>query len=100
VAKTLLSSATAEIEQLMEAVRSLGRPIVGVISDKQASICLAVHHKLPTVPHQICQYHDVKDVAQPICDADRHVKQELNKKIRGIRELERQAEAMPSKEAQ
>ena len=34
VAKTLLSSATAEIERLIEEVLSLGIPIVGVISDK------------------------------------------------------------------
>jgi hypothetical protein len=100
VAKTLLSSATAEIEQLIEEVLRLELPIVGVISDKQESICLAVRHKLPTVPHQICQYHYLKDVAQPICDADRHVKKELKKKIRGIREIERQAETSPSKDAQ
>ena len=73
---------------------------MGVISDKQESICLAVHHKLPTVPHQICQYHYLKDVAQPICDADPHVKKELKKKVRGIRDIERQAETSPSKEAQ
>jgi hypothetical protein len=100
VAKTLLSSATAEIEQLIEEVLSLGLPIVGVISDKQESICLAVHHKLPTVPHQICQYHYLRDVAQPVSEADRHMKKELKKKIRGIRDLERQAEQSLTKEAQ
>jgi hypothetical protein len=100
VAKTLLSSATGEIEQLIEEVLVLGLPIVGVISDKQESICLAVQRKLPTVPHQICQYHYLKDVAQPICDLDRHMKKELKKKIRGIREIERQAEQSSSKEAQ
>ena len=65
MAKTPLSSATAEIEQLIEEVLSLGLPILGVISDTQESICLAVHHKLPTVPHQICQYHYLKDVCNP-----------------------------------
>jgi hypothetical protein len=74
--------------------------MVGVISDKPESICVAVHHKLPTVPHQICQDHYLKDMAQPICEADRHVKKELKKKIRGSRDLERQAENSPSKEAQ
>lgn len=100
VAKTLLSSATGEIEQLIEEVLVLGLPIVGVISDKQESICLAVKHKLPTVPPQICQYHYLKDVAQPICDLDRHMKKELQKKIRGIRAIQRQAEQSPSKDAQ
>jgi hypothetical protein len=77
VAKTLLSSATPEIEQLIEEVLGLDLPIVGVISDKQESICLAVQRKLPTVPHQICQYHYLKDVAQPVCEADRHFKKEF-----------------------
>ena len=45
VAKTLLSSATPEIEQLIEEVLGLDLPIVGVISDKQESICLAVQRK-------------------------------------------------------
>ena len=66
VARTLLSSATTEIEQLLDEVLGLGLPIVGVVSDKQESICLAVRHKLPTVPHQICQYHYLKDVAKPV----------------------------------
>jgi hypothetical protein len=42
----------------------------------------------------------VKDVAQPVCEADRHVKQEFNKKVRGMRDLERQAEKVPTKAAQ
>jgi hypothetical protein len=52
------------------------------------------------VPHQICQYHDLKDVAQPVCAADRHVKRELKKKVRGISDVERQAEQSLTKEAQ
>ena len=39
-------------------------------------------------------------MAQPVCEADRHVKKELKKKSRGISDLERQAENSPSKEAQ
>jgi hypothetical protein len=100
VAKTLLSSATPELEQLIEEVRGLDLPIVGVISDTQESICLAVQRKLPTVPHQICPYHYLQDVALPACEADRHLKKELKKKVRGIRDLERQAEKVPTKEAQ
>jgi len=99
VAKPLLSSATSEIEQLIEEVLGLGLPILGVISDKQESICLAVDHMLPMVPHQICHFHYLKDVAQQVCEADRHVKKELKKKIRGIREIERQAVQSSTKEA-
>jgi hypothetical protein len=100
VAKTLLSSATSKIEPLIEEVLGLGLSIVGEISDKQASIGLAVRHNLPMMPHQICQYHYVKDVAQPVCEADRHFKKELTKKVRWIRAIERQAEQASTKEAQ
>jgi hypothetical protein len=100
VAKTLLSSATAEMERLIEEGLNLGIPVVGVISDKQESICLAIQHQLPTVPHQIGPYHYLKDMAQPVCEADRHVKKELKKKGRGVRDLERQAEKSLTKEAQ
>jgi hypothetical protein len=76
---------------LIEEVRSLGLPIVGVISDKQESSCLAVEPKRPLVPHQLGHVHDLKDVAQPVCEADRQVKKELKKQIRGIRAIARQA---------
>jgi hypothetical protein len=42
----------------------------------------------------------LKDVAQPVCAADRHVKSELNKKVRGSREVERHAEQSRTQEAQ
>jgi hypothetical protein len=73
---------------------------MGVISDTQESICLAVQRKLPTVPHQICQDPYLTDVAQPVSAADRHFKKELKKKVRGIRDLERQAEQSLTTEAQ
>ncbi len=73
---------------------------MGVISATQESICLAIKHKLPTVSHQICQDHYVKDLAQPVCAADRHVRKALKKKISGIREVERQAENAANPEAQ
>ena len=56
VAANLLSSATGEIEKLIEQVKQLGIPIIGVISDKQHSICLAIKRQLPGIPHQLCQY--------------------------------------------
>jgi hypothetical protein len=52
------------------------------------------------VPHQLCQSHSLKDGAQPVCEADRHFKKELNKKVRGSRDIERQAEQSLTKEAQ
>ena len=39
-------------------------------------------------------------MAQPVCEADRHVKKELKKNVRGVRDLERQAEKSLTNEAQ
>ena len=44
------------------------------------------------VPHQLCQFHDLREAAKPISEADRHAKKELNKGVRGIRRIQRQAE--------
>lgn len=88
VAQNLLSSATGEIEKLIEQVKQLEVPIIGVISDKQHSICLAVERQLPGIPHQLCQYHYLKDLAKPVCEADRQFRKELKKQVRKIRPIE------------
>ena len=67
---------------------------MGVISDKQESICQAVERQLPGVSHQLCHYHYLKDLAKPVCEADRQLKKELKKKVRQIRPLERAAEQL------
>lgn len=89
VARNLLSSGRLEIAPLIAAVKTLGVPILGVISDKQASVCLAVEQELPDTPHQLCQFHYLRDLAQPVCEADRKLKKQLKQQVRGIREVER-----------
>jgi hypothetical protein len=46
----------------------------------------------PGVPHQLCQFHYLREAAQPISEADRHAQKELKQRVRGIRRIERQAE--------
>jgi hypothetical protein len=94
LARNLRSSSTAEIEKLIEEVKALGLPILGVVSDKQSSICLAVERALPDVPHQICQYHYLRDMAHPVVEADRHLKKELKKHVRGMKDVEDSAVSM------
>ncbi|WP_431090529.1 hypothetical protein [Paenibacillus sp. 8b26] len=52
---------------------------------------------MPDVPYQYCQYHYLKDIAKPIVDADRKLKMELKKSMRGIRDIERKIEQVESK---
>ncbi len=67
-------------------------PIESVVSDGQRSIRNAVAKALPGVPHQLCQFHYLREAARPIYEADRHAKKELKKQVRGIRAIEREAE--------
>jgi hypothetical protein len=98
VARNLLSSGSLEIAPLIGEVKQIGVPLLGVISDKQESLCLAVEKELPGVPHQLCHYHYLRDVAQPVCEADRKLKKQLKQQVRGIREVERKVLAEESDE--
>lgn len=100
LARNLLSSSCAELAPLVAEIKQLGVPILGALSDKQSSICLAFEKELPGVPHQLCQFHYLRDVALPVCEADRTLKKQLKQKVRGLRAVERQVAHRSDDEAQ
>jgi hypothetical protein len=92
--RSLLSSTEADLAALLGEVKAaLSVPVAGVVSDGQHSIRNAAAKALPGVPHQLCQFHYLREAAKPIYEADRHAKKELKKRVRDIRPIERQAEA-------
>jgi hypothetical protein len=91
-AQNMKSGTATELKTLIEPIMELGYPIVGIVSDGQQSIRRAFENLLPDVPYQLCQYHYLKDIAKPIVDADRKLKMELKKSMRGIRDIERKVE--------
>jgi hypothetical protein len=95
-ARSLLSSASAELRALIEeTAAALPVPVVAVLSDGQNSLHNAVAQALPDVPHQLCQFHYLREAARPIWEADRHAKKELKKHVRDVRGIERSAEQQP-----
>lgn len=74
---------------LREVKETLPVPVRGIISDGQETIRSAVAFVFPETPHQLCQFHSLRDAAMPIFEADRHAKTELKKQVRGIRPIER-----------
>jgi hypothetical protein len=101
LAQTLLSATHHDLVALLHQVkRALSVPIVAVISDGQPSIRKAVQGALPTVPHQLCHFHYLREAAKPIYEADRHAKKELKKHVRGVRPIERQLEIRQDPAAQ
>jgi len=100
LARSLLSAAEADLVPLLrEVAATLPVPIRGVISDGQASIRNAVRTALPGVPHQLCQFHYLREAAKPVFEADRHAKVLLKKEVRGVRPIERALEGRADDEA-
>jgi hypothetical protein len=101
LARSLLSATEADLAPLLREVEAaLPVPILGVVSDGQTSIRNAVASALPGVPHQLCQFHYLREAARPIYEADRHAKKELKKAVRGIRPIERAVEGRAGLEAE
>src|SRR6185312_6908735 len=83
LARSLLSSTAHDLASLLRAMASaMGVSVAGVISDGQTSIRRAVAQALPGVPHQLCQFHFLREAARPIFEADRHAKTVLKKHVR------------------
>jgi hypothetical protein len=101
LARSLLSATEEDLAGLLREVHAvLPVPIRGVISDGQHSIRKAVHRALPQVPHQLCQFHYLREAAKPIYEADRHAKKELKKQVRGVRPIERALEERTDPQAE
>lgn len=93
LAHLLLSGTQADLAGLLRDVTAaLEVPVAGVVSDGQHSIRRAVAEALPGVPHQLCQFHYLREAARPLFEADRHAKKELKKTVRGVRPIERRSD--------
>jgi len=100
LARSLDSARQDDLADLLREVKqALPVPIVAVVSDAQRPIRLAVEKTLPGVPHQLCQFHYLKEAAKPIVAADHHAKTELKKYTRGVREIERSVTTREDQEA-
>src|SRR6059058_5277467 len=101
LARSLLSGRQQDLAGLLQQVQeNLTVPIAGVVSDGQHSIRKAVAKALPGVPHQLCQFHYLREAARPLYEADRHAKKELKKRVRGVRPIERALEGRTDPEAE
>jgi transposase len=91
-----LRSASAEVlADLLRPIADLSFPVLGVISDAQESIREAVSTVFPEAPHQICQYHALREAARPLFEIDRHLAVQVRKELGGVREVGEQVERDP-----
>ena len=102
LARPLLSSTQGDLTALLTEVKcqlkQLEVPVKGVISDGEETIGSAVAFVFPEVPHQLCQFHYLKDATKLLYEADRNAKTQLKKHLRGVRPIERALEEQSTPE--
>jgi len=96
-AQALLSGNAAELQKVLrraqEMVEQLGVPVRCWISDKPDALVRGIAQVFPDVPHRYCDNHFLRDLAQPMLEADSNAKVQMRKKVRGLRKIEQAVEA-------
>jgi hypothetical protein len=82
VAENVISSQTEAMKALLAPVVELKVAVLGTITDAQESELLAVEQLWPKVPHQVCQFHALRDASKPAYEQDRKVKTAMRKQLR------------------
>jgi hypothetical protein len=98
-AENVRVSDTETIKRVLAPVVAVKLPVLGAVSDAQESLCQAIGALWPDVPHQLCQFHYLREASRPIYEQDRALRKEIRKAIqqpvRATRDqLERQAGAV------
>src|SRR5436190_434812 len=90
-ASNVTSSETAVMKALLAPVVALGVKVLGTISDAKARELLAVEELWPDVPHQVCQFHVLRDASKPAFEADKALKTAMRKRLQPkVREVRKQ----------
>jgi hypothetical protein len=91
-AEALISATADEVRRLIAQAKqwaeALGKTVALWISDRQDAFVTGIAAEFPDVPHRYCDNHFLRDVAQPILEADSHTKVQMRKKVRGLRKIE------------
>jgi hypothetical protein len=76
-AENTTKSTKERLMQILSPVVALNVPVVGVISDAQLTELQAVVELWPDVPHQVCQFHALRDAGRLIFQADMRARNDL-----------------------
>ncbi len=90
-AENVTSSETAVMKALLTSVVELGVQVLGTITDAKACELQAVEQLWPEVPHQVCQFHILREASRPAYEADRKIKTAMRKQLRAISQRAAQA---------
>ena len=93
-AAALLASSADEVRRLLRQARAwatpLGLPVHWWLSDKQDAFVTGIAAECPGVPHRYCVKHFLRDLAQPMLEAESHAKVKRRRTVRGVRTIARE----------
>jgi hypothetical protein len=77
------------LRPIKEFARSIGVPVVGVVSDAESKVRSAVKAVFPKVRHQLCQFHYVGNLADPLVKKDRKLHKAIKESMPELGDIER-----------
>jgi hypothetical protein len=81
LAEPTRDSETETLKRLLLPVQALPVPVQGIVSDAQTSLLYAIASLWPEVPHQVCQFHALRDASRVIFEQDRQAKVAVRQKL-------------------
>jgi hypothetical protein len=64
-------------------------PILGIASDKERGLVPAIAEVFPGIPHQFCQTHFLKNVAEPLKEDDQELARAAKASVLALRQVQR-----------
>jgi hypothetical protein len=90
-AENVASSEVEVMKEILAPVVDLSVPVLGTISDAQDSEVKALQELWPNVPHQVCQFHVLREASRPAFEQDCKIKKEMRKSMQPkVREMRKQ----------
>jgi hypothetical protein len=77
----------ADLVPLLERVKSMGVPVIGAVSDKEKGLLPAMQEVFPDVPHQVCQFHFLKNCALGLSDDLKELGQGVGERAERVRKI-------------
>ncbi|SRR6266516_6634219 len=72
---------SAVMKQILAPVAELEVSVLGTISDAQESEMKALQELWPDVPHQVCQFHVLREASRPAYEEDRKIQTAMRKSM-------------------
>jgi hypothetical protein len=76
-----------DLVPLLERVKAMGLPVIGIVTDKEKGLVPAVKRVFPEAPYQYCHTHFLKNCAKPLATDLSALQASVRRRTEAVREL-------------